>query len=435
LCIGHSSYQFSIFCLSFDVTVDQKATRSQKSRGDGERERERAAVTGLLFVAISDASVMITTTAAGGICLDRAPLCPPPLHIQKKSRKATLRRRIFRKSTPTYSDDQYVFGPLDDIIDEIKSDIWESPPDYSFDSSVFDWAHPLRAPLSWTVAPLPVSRTPSDHPLTIRKNRNSRSSASGSSFGDPMAFSRKNSQAEPENGGPVRSLHTTAATPWPLIDVTSNEPAHPLTTDGAEHMSAQQALENAISKNEGRTEPPKRRMSKLRLFTSGLPLLRRMNTEETSAGTSDTPDTTSPTAVASLAAHDEIEEGSEVKHPDEEAIEAYLSQIARELENTITCAEHLLRSSSGLKLGALMHKMGKHIPPTTDFGLEASEAQVSTSHLPTTLRAAVRLFPEVKLLTEEYQDIGIAIDIEGVLHNRKPLPDTSIDVIFVVDNA
>jgi hypothetical protein len=55
--------------------------------------------------------------------------------------------------------------------------------------------------------------------------------------------------------------------------------------------------------------------------------------------------------------------------------------------------------------------------------------------LPTTLRAAIRLFPEEKLVTEEYQELGVAIDIEGVLYNRTPLPDTGIDVIFVVDNG
>ncbi|KAI4698761.1 hypothetical protein J4E81_005372 [Alternaria sp. BMP 2799] len=303
---------------------------------------------------------MITTTTAGSVFLDRAPLCPPPLHIQKKSRKATFRRRIFH-----------------DIIDEIKSDIWESPPDFSFNSSVFDWAQPLRAPLSWTVTPLPVCRAPGGQPLTVRKNRNSRSSASGSSFGDQMAFSRKNSHVEPETGDPVRSMPTTALTPWPLIDVASSEPAHPLfVADSAEHMNAQQALEKAISNTEGSVEPLKRRMSsKLRSFTSGLPLLRRHNTGETSAGISDMPGATSPTAATALAAHDETEEGSEVKHPDDEAFRDYL------------------------------------------------------------LRNARKLFPEVKLLTEEYQDIGVAIEIEGVLHNRKPLPDTGIDVIFVVDNG
>jgi hypothetical protein len=55
--------------------------------------------------------------------------------------------------------------------------------------------------------------------------------------------------------------------------------------------------------------------------------------------------------------------------------------------------------------------------------------------MPTTLRVAVRVFPEVKILTEDVQELNVAVDIEGVLHNRKPLPDTTIDVIFVVDNG
>jgi len=146
-----------------------------------------------------------------------------------------------------------------------------------------------------------------------------------------MAFSRKNSHVEPENGDPVRSMPTTAVTPWPLIDVASSEPAHPLfVADSAEHMNAQQALEKAISNTEGSAEPLKRRMSsKLRSFTSGLPLLRRHNTGETSVGISDMPGATSPTAATALAAHDETEEGSEVKHPDDEAFRDYLLRNAR----------------------------------------------------------------------------------------------------------
>ena len=66
---------------------------------------------------------MIATTAAGSLLFPHTPLCPSPLHIQKKPRKASFRRRILRKSTHSYVGDQYVFGPLDDIIDEIKSDI------------------------------------------------------------------------------------------------------------------------------------------------------------------------------------------------------------------------------------------------------------------------------------------------------------------------
>lgn len=65
---------------------------------------------------------MIATTS-GSVLPPHDHLCPSPLHIHKKQRKATFRRRIFRKSTHSDISDQYVFGPLDDIIDEIKSDI------------------------------------------------------------------------------------------------------------------------------------------------------------------------------------------------------------------------------------------------------------------------------------------------------------------------
>jgi hypothetical protein len=53
----------------------------------------------------------------------------------------------------------------------------------------------------------------------------------------------------------------------------------------------------------------------------------------------------------------------------------------------------------------------------------------------TTLRAAVKTIPEVKVLTEERQEFTVAIELEGVLHNRNPLPDTSLDVIFLIDNG
>jgi hypothetical protein len=55
---------------------------------------------------------------------------------------------------------------------------------------------------------------------------------------------------------------------------------------------------------------------------------------------------------------------------------------------------------------------------------------------PTTLQAAVRILPEVKLLSNsEHQEFEIAIEVEAVHHNRKLLRDSSIDLIFVIDNA
>jgi hypothetical protein len=99
--------------------------------------------------------------------------------------------------------------------------------------------------------------------------------------------------------------------------------------------------------------------------------------------------------------------------------------------------EQTLKLCSGPKLSSLMARIAKQLPPPTELDHEGSNAHVpdGPSTMPTTLRAAVRVFSEVKLLTDDVQEINIAVDIEGVLHNRKPLPDTTIDVIFVVDNG
>jgi hypothetical protein len=63
------------------------------------------------------------------------------------------------------------------------------------------------------------------------------------------------------------------------------------------------------------------------------------------------------------------------------------------------------------------------------FAEQEEEAKI------TTLRAAVRIIPEAKSLAGERQDLTVAVELEGVLHNRSPLPNTSLDVIFVVDNG
>ena len=58
------------------------------------------------------------------------------------------------------------------------------------------------------------------------------------------------------------------------------------------------------------------------------------------------------------------------------------------------------------------------------------------SRIPTTLKADVRVFSEVVQLSEqEHQEFWIAVEVEGALHNRTLLPDSTIDVILVVDNA
>ena len=254
-----------------------------------------------------------------------------------------------------------------------------------------------------------------------------------------MACSRNNSQDEAGNAG--RSSHILGSMPWPPLDTTSNESAYvpkPAFTSTPQRLSAQQSLENAVHNTEGRNDPPKRRKSsRLRLFTSGLPLLRRQGTGDTSLSTGDSSDTTSPILGKTLAAHDEIDEGVEAKDLTEDAVMAFLAKNARKSVEVDPGMRKTLKLFSGEKFKSLMDRFASHIPLPTERDQEVVDANAPDSHvtLPTTLRAAVRLFPEVKVLTEEVQEITIAVDIEGVLHNRRPLADDAIDMIFLVDNG
>ena len=80
------------------------------------------AVTEPPFVNTGDFT-MIATANTSSLLFPHIPLYPSPLHIHRKLRKTILSRRILRKSTHSTVSNPYEFGPLDDIIDEIKSDI------------------------------------------------------------------------------------------------------------------------------------------------------------------------------------------------------------------------------------------------------------------------------------------------------------------------
>jgi hypothetical protein len=45
------------------------------------------------------------------------------------------------------------------------------------------------------------------------------------------------------------------------------------------------------------------------------------------------------------------------------------------------------------------------------------------------------MFPEAKVLTETVQEFSVAIEVEGVLHNRRDHLHAGIDVIFIIDNG
>jgi hypothetical protein len=202
---------------------------------------------------------------------------PPPLQIQKKPRRAIFHRRLLRRQSYAQHHTDCDHGPLDDIIDEIKGDIWASPPDYCLGSSVFDWTTPLQVPPTWTTTPLPVSRMPSDQPLRVRKNRQSQSSTSDSSRGCSMAFSRHTSGmrndpvTSPPSGVPI----------WPLLAAATSSESHNYATIYAGTTA------NAVE-----TLPSKRRSSRLRLLTNGFSRLRHSNTrssDNTMSSTRSTP--------------------------------------------------------------------------------------------------------------------------------------------------
>ncbi|KAH7384444.1 hypothetical protein BKA66DRAFT_441023 [Pyrenochaeta sp. MPI-SDFR-AT-0127] len=367
---------------------------------------------------------MATTAAVSNVLHSQAALCPPPLLIQKKApRRATFRRCIYHKKTPTQNSNHDMFGPLDDIIDEIKSVIWESMPVYGFGSFVNDWADSLNMPPIETMKPLPVSHIPSNKPLTIRKNRNSRASASGSSFGDPSTYSRNSSQDETNHGGATGLFNTAGMIPWPLLDIsTAYEPtALPRASKSAvdtEGASAQQALESVIQNAPARPDTRKRHASRLRLFTNGVPFLRRSGTRGKSDQFCVTFDTTPLMAVPSITTHDDVDVRLDTKRPGGTAAEVCKGKHVR----------------NGTRFGSVKGLITRRLPSPIE-NLHGQSSTAKTSPMPTTLQAAVSLFPEIKMLTEDFQEFCVAVDVEGVLHNPKPLPDTTVDLVLVVDNG
>jgi hypothetical protein len=84
----------------------------------------------------------------------------------------------------------------------------------------------------------------------------------------------------------------------------------------------------------------------------------------------------------------------------------------------------------------MMERMVTRLPTPVENEPELGEEQsLEPRTMPATLRAAIRVFPEFKILTKDVQEFSVAIEIEGVLHNRNALPCATIDVVFVVDTG
>ncbi|KAF2449347.1 hypothetical protein P171DRAFT_506920 [Karstenula rhodostoma CBS 690.94] len=342
-------------------------------------------------------------------------LFPSPLHIRKKarraSRRATFYRRIVRKS-PHQPRNEACDGPLDDIITQISSDIWASPSEWNLEATLHGLAEPLEDffnaynPLKVastctisTVMPLPVSRIPSDQPLTIRKSRSSRSTASESSAShSSMAFSRSSSGNEPADSSKVRASFDAPPAPWPQVDAES-EPTSSNNTICPAHTPAQQALEEV--QHAGEPKLTKRRSSRARLFPNGFTRLLRSS--------SDAKATELPTHAEDC--NDDGIDNAELLRTEaansDTSISSMIKQVARGLPS----------------------------PLENRHDVDAIETH-EAPQMPATLKTTINVLSEVKVLgSDQSQEFWASVEIKGVLHNRRELVDSSIDVVFVIDNG
>lgn len=143
-----------------------------------------------------------------------------------------------------------------------------------------------------------------------------------------MCGLRNNSQDEATSHDSVGLPSSADTTPWPSFDDTqSYEPASGMglakNNHGNEHVTPQQSVD------EDRVEAVKqRRPSRLRLFTSGFPRLRRTATGDTSASTADASESGSPTTAALQTGLDDSNHNEQAEEPNDEAVEAYIRRTA-----------------------------------------------------------------------------------------------------------
>tara|TARA_R110002003_G_scaffold70_19_gene6510 strand:+ start:5401 stop:5844 length:444 start_codon:yes stop_codon:yes gene_type:complete len=130
-----------------------------------------------------------------------------------------------------------------------------------------------------------------------------------------------------------------------------------------------------------------------------------------------------------------------VDEPSDEAVKAYMKRNANKYVISLTSTQQthasVLADSCGCsRLRAMMERMAERLPTSVEVDHESQEHQIhEAAAMPTTLRAAIRIFPQAKQLREDLQEINIAVEVEGVLHNRQTLVNATVDVVFVVDNG
>ncbi|KAF3006702.1 hypothetical protein E8E13_009066 [Curvularia kusanoi] len=234
-------------------------------------------------------------------------------------------------------------------------------------------------------------------------------------MGDPHHPLRCDNYANAKNRGSA-DLPVTGMVPWSLLD----EPSSYGYTRSFKSCdtNASEKQESAVHNTEDSKLLSKRRPSVLRLFT-GLSRFRRANTDEASSSGGNISDPLSSTA---LRDHKESDVNPAFRKPSEDAEESKIQEIAR----------------NEPKLGSIMRRIAGRLPSPAGRYHDDQEAQRTIPHekLPTTLRAAVRVFSEiVQLSHQEHDEFWVAVEVECILHNRVLLPDSTVDVIVVVDNG
>ncbi|KAF1956959.1 hypothetical protein CC80DRAFT_51776 [Byssothecium circinans] len=325
-------------------------------------------------------------------------LLPPPLHVRKKTRKTTFYRRILRKSSQRSCYDSLAFGPLDDIISEISGDIWRSPAEQRLEPSCvpLNWSNPLKAPSTCTVTPLPVSRIPSDQPLTVRKNRHSRSTASGSSADRTMVSFSRDSSCTQSTTGSAQS------------------------TSGGMHSTTQWPLQGRVSNNNSSPDSDNRWSSRMDALRKSLKRLGRSDTVDSSGSNTasstvparlpraDTADSTGSAGAGSTEASNERMDGERADHTARKSVVATSALLTR-------------------------------APSPAEYRQEEIDKEQARQKDPSkisVLKAAIKITPEENMLKSVVeQDFWAAVEITGTLHNRQELPDATIDVAIIIDNS
>jgi hypothetical protein len=304
------------------------------------------------------------TTATSVYLAQHLALFPAPLHIRRKSRKLIFRRLAQRKITHARPGDNRQHGPLDDIIDEISSDIWGSTQENNLDS-VFEWQLGLGTAFPWSVAPLPVSRIPSNQPLSVRKTRysnsNSRSTESGSTVSEAMVSFRSRSSSKSDydglgttNGQRLRSSLSSSNRPTISAPMPLSQSITPVQTSldmgcTATGQTSSTVLETSAGSSqacEPQSQPLRKRLFSLSNSMGKMRL--RTNTNDTSK--TRIPSSNSPPELASQGPSSanikaEVDEAHDYIPPTTEAVGAWISSNAKRHVCVLIVAIYLYRTS------------------------------------------------------------------------------------------